>query len=215
MNPIPTPPPPTSVPMHHMQNHQAAPTIPHIHPQAKPVHHHNNGWHFFSFLDNFHPIQDLENTISNLHLNPFEGMKFVNPFTEIRKYYSWGEITFIDAEGAALETHVGTLGYTNSEETNWFFKFYEEKTAKYIAYEANARKFLLDEDLESRGKCPIMSLLTSESQIQEKMMEKPDSSDPFYVEPPVDASKIPTAMFHGFGDFCDQPGDIQFNHMLH
>lgn len=74
---------------------------------------------------------------------------------------------------------------------------------------------MLEEDYENRGKCPIMSFLTTESQIDAKMQEQKDPESLFYVETPDNASKVPTAMFHGFGDFCDQPGDIQFNHMLH
>ena len=59
-----------------------------------------------------------------------------------------------------------------------------------------------------------MSLLTSESQVESKMEEPMDKESPFYVEQPEDINGVPTAMFHGFGDFCMQPGDIQFNEML-
>lgn len=104
--------------------------------------------------------------------------------------------------------------YTKSEEKNPIFKWYEEKTAKYIAYEAASRKFMQEDYLEDQGKCPIMSLLTSESQIEEKMNEPQDPSSPYYVEEATDSNGIPTAMFHGFGDFCMQPGDIQFNEMI-
>lgn len=77
------------------------------------------------------------------------------------------------------------------------------------------KKFMLEEDYKNHGKCPIMSLLTSESQIDEKMNEDQDPESPFYVEHPEDLAKgVPTAMFHGFGDFCLQPGDIQFNEMI-
>jgi len=30
----------------------------------------------------------------------------------------------------------------------------------------------------------------------------------------IASAGIPTAMFHGFGDFCVQPGDIQFDHVI-
>lgn len=93
-------------------------------------------------------------------------------------------------------------------------KWYEEKTSKYITYEAAAKKFMLDEDYENKGKCPIMSFLTTESQVDSKVNEPQDPESPFYVEEPEEASAVPTAMFHGFGDFCLQPGDIQFNEML-
>lgn len=59
-----------------------------------------------------------------------------------------------------------------------------------------------------------MSFLTTESQVDAKINEAQDPESPFYVEEPEEASKVPTAMFHGFGDFCLQPGDIQFNEML-
>ena len=46
-------------------------------------------------------------------------------------------------------------------------------------------------------------------------MEEPqDPNSPFYVEEPEESNGVPTAMFHGFGDFCMQPGDIQFNMMI-
>jgi palmitoyl-protein thioesterase len=73
--------------------------------------------------------------------------------------------------------------------------------------------FYPTDDYESRGKCPIMSLMTSESQIDAKMDEPQDPESIFYVEEP-ETKGVPTAMFHGFGDFCMQPGDIQFNMML-
>lgn len=36
-----------------------------------------------------------------------------------------------------------------SKETNHWLKWYEEKTHKYIAYEAAAKKFMLEDDYEA------------------------------------------------------------------
>ena len=69
-------------------------------------------------------------------MNPFEGIEFPNPWKEIKKYTKWGQITFIDEQGAELDAH---LEYKKSDETNPIFKWYEEKTSKYIAYEASAK----------------------------------------------------------------------------
>ena len=83
-----------------------------------------------------------------------------SPFKVIKDYISWGEITFIDEEGKEIQTHIESF---ESQEKNPILKKYEEKTQKYLAYEAAAKMFYPTEDYESRGKCPIMSLLTSES----------------------------------------------------
>lgn len=117
----------------------------------------------------------------------------------------------MDLEGNELQTHIETF---ESHEKNPFLKHWEEKQQKYLAYEAAAKMFYPTDDYESRGKCPIMSLLTNESQIDAKMEEPQDPTSPFYVEQSEDINGVPTAMFHGFGDFCMQPGDIQFNEML-
>jgi palmitoyl-protein thioesterase len=58
-----------------------------------------------------------------------------------------------------------------------------------------------------------MSFLTSESQVDAKIEEPQDPESLFYVEEPENKG-VPTAMFHGLGDFCMQPGDIQFNRMV-
>jgi palmitoyl-protein thioesterase len=136
---------------------------------------------------------------------------FPNPFEGWKEYAHWGRITFVDSNGAPVETAIES---TQSNETNPVFKWYEEKTQKYIAYEAAAKKFMPEDDYANKGKCPVMSLLTSESQVDAKAEEPQDPTSPFYVEEP-ESKGIPTAMFHGFGDFCLQPGDIQFNEMLH
>ena len=143
--------------------------------------------------------------------NHWQLPSFPNPFKIIKEYTSWGNIKFIDESGNEMDTHYESF---NSDESNPLFKWYEEKTHKYIAYEAAAKQFYLEDDYAAKGKCPIMSLLTSESQIDAKMAEPQDKESPFYVEEPEDPNGIPTAMFHGFGDFCMQPGDIQFNMML-
>jgi hypothetical protein len=134
-----------------------------------------------------------------------------NPFKAMKNYSSWGQIRFIDEDGDEMNTHIEAY---QSQESNHLLKWYEEKTMKYIAYEAAAKKFYLEDDYAAKGKCPIMSLLTSESQVESKMEEPMDKESPFYVEQPEDINGVPTAMFHGFGDFCMQPGDIQFNEML-
>ena len=133
-----------------------------------------------------------------------------HPFKAIKEYTSWGEIKFMDLEGNEMETHIESF---ESQEKNPFLKHWEVKLQKYLAYEAAAKMFYPTDQYESKGKCPIMSLLTSESQIDAKMEEPQDTESPFYVEEP-ETKGVPTAMFHGFGDFCMQPGDIQFNYML-
>lgn len=68
-----------------------------------------------------------------------------------------------------------------SKQTNHWLKWYEEKTHKYIAYEAAAKKFMQEDDYEAKGKCPIMSFLTTESQVDAKMNEPQDPESIFYV----------------------------------
>lgn len=110
-----------------------------------------------------------------------------------------------------METHIETF---ESQEKNPILKKLEEKTQKYLAYEAAAKMFYPQADYEARGKCPIMSMFTDEAMIDAKMEEPQDPNSPYYVEEPKDSNGVPTAMFHGFGDFCMQPGDIQFNMMV-
>ena len=129
----------------------------------------------------------------------------------MREYSRWGRIEWVDEQGKEIDVKHETE--IKSNQSNHWLKWYEEKTGKYIAYEAAAKKFMLEEDYEKKGKCPIMSFLTSESEVDAKINEPQDPESIFYVEEP-ETKGVPTAMFHGFGDFCLQPGDIQFNEML-
>jgi len=97
------------------------------------------------------------------------GWHFPNPFEGLKQYARWGRIEFIDEEGTTVDLK---FGQEESDETNMIFKWYEEKTQKYLAYEAAAKKFLPEDDYNKKGKCPIMSLLTSESQVDAKMNEQ-------------------------------------------
>ena len=46
-------------------------------------------------------------------------------------------------------------------------------------------------------------------------MEEPqDKESPFFVEEPLVSNGIPTAMFHGAGDYCIQEGNVQLADML-
>ena len=87
---------------------------------------------------------------------------------ELKEYARWGRIEFIDSKGETIETQIESK---KSKESNPLLKWYEEKTSRYIAYEAAAKKFLPEEDLDARGKCSIMSFLTTESQIEAKINE--------------------------------------------
>ena len=86
-------------------------------------------------------------------------------------YSKWGRLSFVDENGLEIDTHKEFYNTKKSTETNHWLKWYEEKTDKYLTYEAAAKKFMLEEEYENRGKCPIMSFLTSESQIDAKMNE--------------------------------------------
>ena len=60
-----------------------------------------------------------------------------------------------------------------------------------------------------------MTWFVGESDIQRELAKEPSKDSHFYVEQPEDLAKgIPTAMFHGLGDYCYQPGDIQFADMI-
>ena len=170
----------------------------------------NNHHHEHHGVNQHHHVPEHLHPINFKHEH-HKSWEFPNPFKSWKQYASWGQITFIDQDGAEIPTHYENF---HSTESNPLFKWYEEKTEKYIAYEAAAKQFYQDDYYNSRGKCPIMSTLTSESQIDAKINEPMDQNSPFYVEQPEDLNGVPTAMFHGFGDFCMQPGDIQFNMML-
>jgi len=43
---------------------------------------------------------------------------------------------------------------------------------------------------------------------------EPETPDDIQETQAWAGSGVPTAMFHGFGDFCIQPGDIQINHII-
>jgi len=95
-------------------------------------------------------------------------------------------------------------------------KWYQEKTERYIEYEAAARKFMLESDQKDLGKCPIMSFLVDESDIIKKMAEEQSKDSPFYVEHPEDlrVTGIPTVVFHGLGETCQIDRNTQFMDMI-
>ena len=82
-----------------------------------------------------------------------------NPLKMVKELASWGTVKLIDESGNELDT---SFGHYESQETNPLFKWFEEKTMKYIAYEAAKKKFYLQDDYSSRRKCSVMSLFTSE-----------------------------------------------------
>jgi hypothetical protein len=91
------------------------------------------------------------------------------PWATWKKYSEWGKIKWVHKSNGK-EMHLDH-DYKKSNETNRIFKWYEEKTDRYISYEANAKKFMLEDDYKNHGKCPIMSFLTTESQVEAKMNE--------------------------------------------
>jgi len=132
-------------------------------------------------------------------------------FSNTDVYRHWGRLQLLDGDRKPIRVELGQKSESSCPVTKWI----EEKSAKYVAYEAAMRKFGQEAD-QHKGKCPIMTWFVGESDIQKAMAQEPAKESPFYVEHPEDlaASAVPTAMFHGFGDFCLQPGDIQFNDMI-
>ena len=68
---------------------------------------------------------------------------------------------------------------------------------------------------EEHHGCPIMRMLGNFWPRHQKKAEGHDT--PLYESPddiPFDASGTPTAVFHGLGDACIFPGDIQIDHLI-
>jgi hypothetical protein len=54
-------------------------------------------------------------------------------------------------------------------------------------------------------------LLTLETDLDAWINKPLDKNSQFYVEHPEDLNGLPTAMFHGYGGNCLEPGNIYFN----
>jgi hypothetical protein len=129
-------------------------------------HHHTQKHSIFSnFNLDFLHLFDHKKTTETKQKS---GWHFPCPFEAFKNYAKWGRLEFIDENGATVDASYDEV---KSNESNFIFKWYEEKTAKYIAAKAAAKKFLPEDDYKNKGKCPIMSLLTSESDVDAKMEE--------------------------------------------
>ena len=103
------------------------------------------------------------------------------------------------------------MDYEKSESPCFVTRWVEDKVSKYVAYEKAAAEFTQYDS--TKGKCPIMSMFVDFDSINEEVNHpiKTTHDSPFYnsdtenineTKTWTEGSGVPTAMFHGFGDFC-------------
>ena len=139
--------------------------------------------------------------------------------------FRWGMVDMLDDEGQ----HIKHVHYDTSLESKSkcpITKWWENKVEHYRQYHELVNEFTIEEE-QTEG-CPFMKNFIKSNRISKEIHEKHAHKSPFYdsdAQEPEDVPEttwseddedtgIPTAVFHGFGDACINPGMINFNREL-